>query len=376
MIYLDHNATTPVHPEVRESMMPYLGEEFGNPSSSHALGLRAMSAVEEARSRVAGLLGCNSEELYFTSGGSESDNLALKGTVESYMEKGNHIITSSIEHPAIVNTVRFLERKGCPVAFVPVDNTGLVDPTSVRKAIRSNTILVSIMHANNEVGTIEPVAEIGKIARESRVVFHTDAAQSVGKIPTSVDDLGVDMLTVAGHKLYAPKGVGALFVRKGVRLEPLIHGAAHERGLRAGTENVASIVGLGTACAIAWRDMERERERVTELRDMLFRGLQDRVGGVRLNGHPQLRLPNTLNISFEGVEGHKLLGRLPQIAASTGAACHDSTKEVSPVLSAMGIPYEAAVSAIRLSMGRLNSEQDITMAVELISDAVSELRGT
>jgi len=375
VVYLDHNATTPVDTEVREVMLPFLGEEFGNPSSSHALGTRARAAVDRAREQVAQLLGCAPEEIIFTGCGSEANNLALKGTADALAERGKHIITSVIEHPAIINPCRYLERKGYHVTYLPVDSTGLVAPEAVRSAITDATILISIMHANNEVGTIQPVEEIGRIAREREIILHTDAAQSVGKIPTRVDDLGVDLLTVAGHKLYAPKGVGALFVRRGVALEPLIHGAAHERGLRAGTENVAGIVGLGKACEIAGGDLADVRDRLQGLRDRLHRSLEERVGAVRLNGHPERRLPNTLNVSFEGVDSDELLRALPEIAASTGAACHAHSREPSAVLTAMGVPAELALGAVRFSLGRGNTIQEVERAVELIVAAVENARG-
>jgi cysteine desulfurase len=375
MIYLDHSATTPVDPEVREAMLPFLGEEFGNPSSSHALGMRARAAVDRAREQVAALLCCAPEEIVFTGGGSEADNLALKGIADMLGERGNHIITSVIEHPAIINPCRHLERKGFHISYLPVDSTGLVAAEAVRSAITDATILISIMHANNEVGTIQPVEEIGRIARERGIAFHTDAAQSVGKIPTRVADLGVDLLTVAGHKLYAPKGVGALFVRRGVALEPLVHGAAHEHGLRAGTENVAGIVGLGQACEIAGRDLVETARRVQELRDALHRGLQEKIGGVRLNGHAERRLPNTLNLSFEGLDSDALLRALPEIAASTGAACHAHSREPSVVLTAMGVPAELALGAVRFSLGRGNTAGEMERAAELIVAAVGNLRG-
>jgi len=375
MIYLDHNATTPIDPEVRGAMLPYLGDEFGNPSSSHGLGMRARAAVDLAREQVAGLLGCTPEEIVFTGGGSEANNLALKGIADALVGRGNHFITSVIEHPAIINPCRYLERKGYRVTYLPVDSTGLVAPEAVRAAITDATILISIMHANNEVGTIQPVEEIGRIARERGIIFHTDAAQSVGKIATRVDALSVDLLTAAGHKLYAPKGVGALFVRQGITLEPLIHGAAHERGLRAGTENVASIVGLGQACEIAGRALAETARHVQGLRDALYRGLPEKVGGVRLNGHPERRLPNTLNLSFDGLDSDELLRALPEIAASTGAACHAHSREPSAVLTAMGIGADLALGAVRFSLGKGNTRGEVDRAVQLIAEVVGNLGG-
>jgi len=371
MIYLDHNATTPVDPEVLDAMLPFLRDEFGNPSSSHALGRGARAAVEQAREQVAGLLNCHPEEIVFTGGGSEANNLALKGAAEVLADRGNHIITSVIEHPAIINPCRYLERKGFRVTYLAVDGAGLVAPQAVREAITDRTVLISVMHANNEVGTIEPIAEIGAIARERGIWFHSDAAQSVGKIPTRVDDLNVDLLSVAGHKLYAPKGVGALYMRRGVRLEPLIHGAGHERGVRAGTENVAGIVGLAKACEIAGRDLQETAKRVQALRDLLHRQLQQRVSSTRLNGHPDKLLPNTLNVSFEGVDSDRLLAGLPEIAASTGAACHAHSREPSAVLTAMGVPAEMALGAVRFSLGRRTASEEIGRAVDLIASAVS-----
>ena len=373
MIYLDHNATTPVDPEVLDAMLPFLRDEFGNPSSSHALGRRARAAVEQAREQVADLLNCHPEEIVFTGGGSEANNLALKGAAEVLADRGNHIITSVIEHPAIINPCHYLERKGFRVTYLPVDGAGLVTPQAVREAITQRTVLISVMHANNEVGTIEPIAEIGAIARERGIWFHSDAAQSVGKIPTRVDDLNVDLLSVAGHKLYAPKGVGALYMRSGVRLEPLIHGAGHERGLRAGTENVAGIVGLAKACELAGRNLAEAAGRIQGLRDQLHRKLQERVSSTLLNGHPDKRLPNTLNVSLEGVDSDRLLAALPEIAASTGAACHAHSREPSAVLTAMGVPAEMALGAVRFSLGRRTTSEEIGRAVDLIASAVSRL---
>jgi len=366
-IYLDYNATTPLDPNVLEAMLPYLREHYGNPSSGHWFGAQARTAVEQARGQVAALLGADPWEIVFTSGGSESDNWAIKGIAEANRDRGDHIITSQIEHPAVLSTCRYLEGQGLRVTYLPVDGYGQVDPDDVSRAITPRTILISIMHANNEVGTIQPIAAIGAIARERGIYFHTDAAQSVGKIPTEVDQLRVDLLTVAGHKLYAPKGVGALYVRRGTRIAPLIHGAGHEGGRRAGTENVAGIVGLGQACAIAAQTMAETGERLRALRDRLHRGLAARVGGLRLNGHPTQRLPNTLNLSFEGLDAHALLAALPEIAASTGSACHAGATEPSPVLTAMGLPTEIALGAVRFSLGKQNDQQEIDRVVELLA---------
>jgi len=368
-IYLDYNATTPVDPAVREAMLPYLGEDFGNPSSTHAYGLPAKAAVQQARQQVASLVGAASEEIVFTSGGSESDNLAIIGTALANTRQGKHIITTCIEHPAVLNTCHYLEEGlGFKVTYLPVDEYGLVDPENVRRAVTGATILITIMHANNEVGTIEPIARIGEIARQRGIVFHTDAAQSCGKLPVDVNELKVDLLTLAGHKLYAPKGIGALFVRKDVKINPLIHGAGQENGRRAGTENVPGIAGLGKACELAGKNLAEYGTKVRFLRDRLHRKLIDGLGKgrVRLNGHPEQRLPNTLNISIQGVAGDALLACLPGIAAATGAACHAGSAEPSGVLLAMGKSREMALGALRFSLGRGSTEEEIDTAADLI----------
>lgn len=373
-IYFDYNATTPVDPRVLEAMLPYFWAQFGNPSSGHAYGLATHAAIEQARGQVAVLLGCAPEEIIFTGGGSEADNLALKGIAEANQERGDHIITCQVEHPAVLATCRYLERRGLRVTYLPVDQHGQVDPDDVRRAITPATILITIMHANNEVGTLQPLAAIGRIAREHGIPLHTDAAQSVGKLPTRVDELGVDLLTVAGHKLYAPKGVGALFVRRGLRLEPLIHGAGHEGGRRAGTENVASIVGLGEACRLAGAGLAEEASRLRILRDRLHDGLAEQAGPVRLNGHPSDRLPNLLNLSFAGIEGNALLGATPEIAASTGSACHAGHTEPSVVLLAMGISPDLALGAVRFSLGRWTKQEGVDRAIPLLAERVKALR--
>jgi cysteine desulfurase len=370
-IYLDYNATTPVDPRVVETMLPYLREHFGNPSSSHLYGTQARAGVDQAREQVAHLLGCAPDEIVFTGGGSESDNLAIKGVAEAYSERGNHIITSQIEHPAVLNTCRYLERHGFRVTYLPVNREGMINPAEVAQAITPETILITLMHANNEVGTIQPLAAASQIARDHGILFHTDAAQSVGKIPTRVGELGVDLLTVAGHKLYAPKGVGALCVRRGVSLEPLVHGAGHEHGLRAGTENTASIVGLGAACEIAAENLDGTSQQQRALRDGLYQGLLKQVRTVQLNGHPSERLPNTLNVSFVGVDSSALLPAVPGIAASTGSACHAGETEPSAVLLAMGVPREVALGAVRFSLGRWTTEGEIDRAVEVLARQVS-----
>lgn len=366
-IYLDFNASTPVAPEVADAMRPLLDGYYGNPSSAHWAGHSAYAALEAARHQVAALLGCAPDEIVFTSGGSEASNLAIKGAFFAARDGWNHIITTRIEHPATVQACRFLERFGAEVTYLRVDGTGRVDPDDFRRAITARTVLVSIMHANNEVGTIQPIEEIACIAREHGVLVHTDAAQTVGKIPIAVDDLGVDLLSVVGHKLYAPKGVGALYVRRGVVLEPLIHGAQHERGRRAGTESVLLATGLGAACALAMSDDHSQH--ACRLRDRLWTQLRETFGdAVVLNGHPSLRLPTTLNVSFVGEIGADILARLDGVAASTGAACHSGRVELSPVLAAMGVPLEIGMGAIRFSVGRGTTDAEI-------DDVVDRLRG-
>lgn len=375
-IYLDYNATTPIEPAVREAMFPYLAEQFGNPSSSYMYGQRAKEAVEKARAQVAGLIGATPEEIVFTSGGSESDNQAIIGVALANQEKGKHIITSCIEHPAVLNTCRYLqERLGLRVTYLPVDGYGLVNPDNVRHTITKDTVLITIMHANNEVGTIEPIAEIGEIAREREILFHTDAAQSCGKIDVDVNDLHVDLLTIAGHKLYAPKGVGALFIRSGTRIDSLIHGAGQEKRRRAGTENVPYTVALGAACKLAGERLSECATRIKDLRDRLYAHIvsgldEDRV---RLNGHPELRLPNTLNISIRGIAGEELLERIPQVAASTGAACHTGSTEPSSVLLEMGLERSLALGTLRLTLGHRTTEEEIDRAGELIVGRARQL---
>jgi cysteine desulfurase len=367
-IYLDFNASTPIAPEVAEAMKPFLSQHFGNPSSQHWAGIPAKEAVEHARQQVAELLRCSPDEIVFTSGGSESNNHAIKGVFFALRQKGNHLITTQVEHPAVINPCRFLEKLGAEVTFVPVDRYGRVDPQDIQKAITPRTILITVMHANNEVGTIQPIEEISKIARERGIVFHTDAAQSVGKIVTKVDHLGIDLLSIAGHKLYAPKGIGALYIRKGTPIEPLIHGAGHESGRRAGTENVLLVVGLGKACEIAKGHLNDNR--ILELRNRFWKLLQDNFGeAVALNGHPLHRLPNTLNISFVGKAGGELLSRLDGVAASTGAACHSGSVELSPVLKAMEISPEVGMGAIRFSLGRTTTVQELERVVDLLKDS-------
>lgn len=367
-IYLDYNASTPVDPAVASAMQPFLHEAWGNPSSGHWASTPAKAAVEQARGQVAALLGCSPDEIVFTSGGSEANNLALKGTFFALRHRGEHIVTTRVEHPAVLAPCRFLERLGATVTYLPVDATGRVDPEAVRLAITPRTILISVMHANNEVGTIQPIEAIGVIARQHGVRFHTDAAQSVGKIPTGVDALGVDLLTIAGHKLYAPKGIGALYARRDVALEPLIHGAGHEQGRRAGTESALLAAGLGAACVLA-RDLA-PMQRIRALRDRFWQALRDRFGErVVLNGHDEHRLPNTLNVSFVGMIGAEVLASLDGVAASTGSACHSGRIELSPVLAAMGVPARIGMGAVRFSLGRQTTDADIDAVIAQLANA-------
>jgi len=369
-IYLDYNASTPIDPAVAAAMKPFLDDHYGNPSSGHWAAATAKAALETARSQVAALLGCQSDEIVFTSGGSEANNLALKGVFFTLRDKGDHIITTQIEHPAIIEPCRFLERLGARVSYLPVDGTGRIDPDDLRRAITSRTILVSFMHANNEVGTIQPIEDCARMAHEHGILFHTDAAQSIGKVPTGVNELGVDLLSIAGHKVYAPKGVGALFVRRGVLLEPLIHGAGHEGGRRAGTESALLAVGLGKACELA-RDL-KSMDRVRTLRDHFWKNLQTRFGNrLALNGHPTHRLPNTLNVSFVGRIGAEILGRLDGVAASTGSACHSGRIELSPVLKVMSIAPEVGMGAVRFSLGRTTTRDEIDTVVERLTNILT-----
>lgn len=377
-IYLDHAATTPVRPEVIQAMMPYFSERFGNASTLYSYGREARDAVEEARIKVARLVGAaDPQEIVFTSGGTESDNFALFGTARALQKKGNHIITSSIEHHAVLNTCKFMEKKlGLKVTYLPVDSSGLVNPDDVKKAITSKTILISIMHANNEVGTIEPIAEIGNIAREKEIYFHTDAVQSLGHIPVNVDELKVDLLSASAHKLYGPKGVGILYIRKGIRIERFLHGGDQENRRRASTENVAGIVGFGKACELAAAEIEEEGLRLAALRDKLIKEILERIEFSQLNGHPIRRLPGNVNISLKYVEGESMLLKLDGkgICASSGSACTSSILEASHVLTAMGIPPDVAHSSLRFTLGRGNTEADVDYVFEVLPDIVKELR--
>jgi cysteine desulfurase len=364
-IYLDHNATTPIAPEVFEAMLPYLREHFGNPSSGHVYGQRAHDAIERAREQVAALIGAQPDEIAFTSGGTEANNLAIRGLAE-LADKRRHVVTSTVEHPATARPCAWLERHGFEITWLPVGSDGRVLPDEARTFVRSDTLLVTVMLAQNEVGTLMPVRELAEIAHAKGTLIHIDAAQAVGKIPVKVDDLGVDLLSIAGHKLYAPKGVGALYVRRGVKLAPLVLGAGHERGLRPGTENTPYIVGLGMACELAGRGMEAEAARQRALRDDLWERLQTAVPGLRLNGHPTERLPNTLNVSFPGVSGNAVLNHAPEIAASTGSACHEGGESPSGVLLAMGRKPEEALGSVRLSLGRHTTQLEIEEAAEAL----------
>jgi cysteine desulfurase len=372
-IYLDYNATTPLDPEVAAAMQPYLVEYFGNPSSAHWYGQQTKQAVETARQQVAALLQCHAHEVIFTSGGSEANNHAIKGVAFAHRERGKHIITTTIEHPAVTEVCRYLEMQGFQVTYVPVDGDGMVDMSALKSAIRPETILITVMHANNEVGTIQPIAEITRLAKPRGIVVHTDAAQSVGKIATQVETLGVDLLSIAGHKLYAPKGIGALYIRHGTRLEKLIHGADHERQYRAGTENVLEIVGLGKACEVARHNLAANMAHMQAMRDRLAAGLQQQVPGIKINGHPEHRLPNTLSVSFPQLAANQLLAAMTGVAASSGAACHSDTIEVSAVLAAMQVPLDYAMGTIRFSTGRMTTADEIDRALAIVVAAAQSL---
>lgn len=375
-IYLDYNATTPVHPRVFEVMRPHLTEVFGNPSSPHEQGREARRAVDRARDQVAAFLGCSPDEIIFTSGGSESNNHAIKGASFALRGRGNHIVTSRVEHPAVDNVCRFLEGEGFQTTYVPVDEHGLVDPDRIAENLRDETLLVSVMHANNEVGTVQPIDAIARAVKRKGLLVHTDAAQSAGKIPVRVDDLDVDLLSLAGHKLYAPKGIGALYVRQGVELTPLIHGAGHESGRRAGTENVAYIAGFGMACELAGRELDAHARRVRALRDRFHEAVRKKLPQVRLNGHPSKRLPNTVSLSFPGYNAAELIEAFEGLAVSAGAACHGSSVEPSKVLKAMEVPLEFAAGTIRFSLGRFTTEDEIDRASRIVVDALDRIRPT
>jgi cysteine desulfurase len=375
-LYFDYNATTPTAPSVYEAMVPFLTEHYGNPSSNHALGRACREAIEDARSKVAALLGADRDEIFFTSGGTESNNLAIQGTMmRDAPALSGHLIISAIEHPAVAEPARYLERLGYDVTVVGCNAQGLIEPACVEAAFRPDTRLVSIMHANNETGVIQPLREIADLCHARNVRLHTDAAQSVGKIPTFVDELGVDLLSVAGHKCYAPKGVGALYVRRGVRLEPILHGAGHEGGLRPGTENVAQIVGLGQAAKLAFRGLEEANQRLAVLRDRLYVRLSKVIGEQMIvNGWRVPRLPNTLSVNFLEISGAELLARIPELCASTGSACHSGRSGLSPTLAAMGVDPDVARGMVRLSLGWYTSQEDADRAAELLLGAWEALR--
>lgn len=373
---MDHSATSPVDPEVFEAMKPYFVDEFGNASTLYSLGRDARKAMENAREHVASLIGAKTEEIVFTAGGTESDNIAIKGTAYKLKDKGNHIITSSIEHPAVDETCKYLENNGFEVTYLPVYEEGIVRISELEDAITDKTILITIMHANNEIGTIQPISEIGKVAREKKIYFHTDAVQTVGKIPVNVEELNVDMLSLSAHKVYGPKGIGALYVKKGVRLEPIMHGGGHEKGLRPGTENVSGIVGLGKACELAQNNLPENSKYITNLRDRLIDGVLNSVEKSYLNGHRTKRLPNNVNFRFAGIEGESLVLHLDSkgIAASTGSACSSKKLEPSHVLTALGLEHVDAHGSLRLTLGKENTEEDINHAIKSIQEIVGTLR--
>ena len=375
-IYMDYNATTPVDPRVAEAMLPYLREKFHNPSSIYSRAKEVKKAIEEAREKVARLIGAKPKEVIFTGGGSEADNHAIKGVAFALREKGNHIITSAVEHHAVLHTCQFLEKMGFEVTYLPVDRYGIVEPEVLKEAIREDTILVSIMMANNEIGTIEPIKELAEIAHERGVLFHTDAVQAVGKIPVNVKELGIDMLSLSAHKFYGPKGVGGLYVRWRVKIPSLIHGGGQERGRRAGTENVAGIVGSGKAAEIAMEEMGEEERKIRPLRDKLERELVRRIPQVIVNGHPEKRLYNTLNICVKGIEGEGMLALLDMngISASSGSACTSGSLEPSHVLLAIGLPHEIAHGSLRFSLGKYNTEEDVDKVIEVLPGIVERLR--
>lgn len=374
-IYLDYNATTPVDPEVANEMLPYIQNLFGNPSSSYAIGRTSKEAIIKARKQVAGLINAKPEEIVFTSCATESNNLAIHGFVLANKDKGKHIITSAVEHPAVTEVCKYLTTLGYEITYLPVDSFGRVNPVDVEKAIRPDTALITIMHANNEVGTIQPISEIAAIARKNNITFHTDASQSVGKIDTDVTKLGVDLLTIAGHKLYAPKGIGALYIKQGVKIENLFHGASQEKGIRPGTENVSHIVGLGKACEIAKRDFDKNSLNMLTMRDRLLNGLKNNLGDkVKVNVNLQNCLPNTLSVAFDNVEAHTLASVISkEIFISTGSACHADSIEISSVLKAMNINIKTAAGTVRISTGKYTTTEEIDYAVKAISEAVKKL---
>jgi len=372
-IYLDYNGTTPIDPQISEAMLPYIYEHFGNPSSSHMFGAQPKTAVENARRQVAATLGCQADEILFTSGGTESNNHAIRGVVGALAHRGNHVITSTVEHPAVLEVCRFLETSGTVVTYLPVDGFGIVDPAAVEDAITPDTVLITIMHANNEVGTIQPIERISEIAKRHQVLVHTDSAQSVGKIPVNVDALGIDLLSIAGHKIYAPKGIGALYVRKGVKIDQLMQGAGQESGRRPGTENVILSVALGEAFALVEKNIESYSSHMKSMRDRLESRIIPRFPGTRINGHRDQRLPNTSSLSFKGLKANEVLDSLEFVAASAGAACHSDSITLSSVLEAMKIPIEFAMGTVRFSMGRYTTEEEIDRAADEVCRVVGRL---
>ncbi len=375
-VYLDYAATTPTHSEVVRAMLPYFTETFGNPSSIYVYGQEAKEAIQVARGKVAALIGAEDEEIIFTSGGTEADNAALKGVAFASEDRGNHIITSLIEHHAVMETCHFLEKRGFRVTYLPVDSDGLVDPDEVKKAITAKTIIISVMHANNEIGTIQPIAGISNIAREAGIYFHTDAVQTVGHIPVDVNELGVDLLSMSAHKLYGPKGIGALYIRQGTKLIPFMHGGEQERGRRATTENTPGIVGFGHAAALALPQVSEETQKLTHLRNKLIDGLMEKIDHIRLNGHPQKRLPNSVSVSIAFIEGEAMSLNLDLegICVSTGSACSSSSIEASPVLMALGLTHERAHGSLRFSLGKWTTESDIDRVLEVLPPIVAKLR--
>ncbi|SMC59558.1 cysteine desulfurase NifS [Sporomusa malonica] len=375
-IYFDHSATTPVDREVAELMMEYMTEKYGNPSSVHAFGRETRKAVEEAREKVAALINATPNEIFFTSGGTEGDNLAIKGVAYANRKKGNHIITTAIEHHAVLHTCEYLEKQGFTITYLPVDEHAMVRMEDLKNAITDKTILISIMFANNEVGTIQPIKEIGQLAREKGIYFHTDAVQAAGNCPIDVKELNIDLLTMSGHKFYASKGVGALYIRRGVRVEEIQHGGGHERNMRAGTENVPGIVGLGKAAEVAMRDMDKKVAYVKGLRDKIIAGITEKVPHIKLNGHPDLRMPGNVNFSFMYIEGESLLLNLDLkgIAASSGSACTSGSLDPSHVLLSMGLTHEVAHGSLRVSLGRGNTEEEVNYFLNVVPEIVERLR--
>lgn len=375
-VYMDHAATTYTKPEVLEAMMPYFTEQFGNASSIYTFGRRSKAAIEEAREKVAKAINALPDEIYFTGGGSEADNWAIKGVALANRNKGNHIITSKIEHHAVLHACEYLEKNGFEVTYLDVDEYGMINLDELKNAITDKTILITIMFANNEIGTIQPIAEIGKIAKEKGVYFHTDAVQAVGNVNIDVKEMNIDMLSLAGHKFYGPKGVGALYIRKGVRIDNLIHGGGQERKRRAGTENLPGIVGLARAIEIATANIEEHNKRIMAMRDRLLKGIMDKIPYTKLNGHPEKRLPGNINVSFEFIEGESLLLLLDHygICASTGSACSSGSLDPSHVLMAIGLPHEIAHGSLRLSLGDLNKEEDVDYVLEVLPNIVQRLR--